>query len=160
MHLGRLFATAMSLVLLSGTLVFPDGKGFIKPAEKDKCPVCGMFVARYPDWVAEVAFTDGAYFVFDGPKDLYTYLMNMKKYAPGRKSKNIRALYVMDYYELAPINGYTAWYVMGSDVYGPMGAELIPFQKESDAREFLKDHKGSRILTFKEINGGVLKTLK
>jgi len=30
---------------------------------------------------------------------------------------------------------------MRSDVYGPMGRELIPFEKMKDAEEFMTDHK-------------------
>jgi nitrous oxide reductase accessory protein NosL len=35
----------------------------------------------------------------------------------------------------------SAYYVLGSDIYGPMGRELIPFEKEADAKEFIKDHQ-------------------
>ena len=156
--------TCMATVLLA-FLVFEaaavDGvKGFVKPAEKDKCPVCGMFVAKYPDWIAEVRFRDGGYAVFDGPKDLFKYLADLKRYAPGRRQEDIKALSVMDYYAVRPIDGSTAFYVTGSDVYGPMGAEFIPFEKERDAREFLKDHGGKHILRFKDITPAVLKGLE
>ena len=40
---------------------------------------------------------------------------------------------------------------MGSDVFGPMGRELIPFVKESEARDFLQDHKGKKILRFSDV---------
>ena len=36
-------------------------KKALKPSPKDRCPVCGMFVAKYPDWVAEIIFKDGSY---------------------------------------------------------------------------------------------------
>jgi nitrous oxide reductase accessory protein NosL len=36
--------------------------------------------------------------------------------------------------------------VVGSDVYGPMGHELVPLADEAEAREFLADHKGRRTL--------------
>ncbi len=34
--------------------------GPITPKPTDKCPVCGMFVSKYPDWVAQVVYRDGA----------------------------------------------------------------------------------------------------
>ena len=38
------------------------GRKPIKPSEKDKCPVCGMFAAKYPDFLAEIVFNpDFAY---------------------------------------------------------------------------------------------------
>jgi len=103
-----------------------------------------MFVAKYPDWIAEVRFRDGGYAVFDGPKDLIKYLNDLKRYAPGHHQEDIEAIFVMDYYEVRPIDGSTAFYVEGSDVKGPMGAEFIPFENESDARKFLKDTRATK----------------
>lgn len=132
---------------------------FRKPAPKDKCPVCGMFVAKYPDWVAELTFKDGSYVVFDGPKDMFKYYLEPEKYGRARKKSDIAAVFVTDYYDLRVTNGYNAYYVMGSDVYGPMGRELVPFEKHTGAAEFLKDHKGEKILTFEKVTSEVLKGL-
>jgi copper chaperone NosL len=131
----------------------------VKPTTRDKCPVCGMFVAKYPDFLAQVIYRDQAYAVFDGAKDLFRYLMNLKLYAPTRLPADIAILYVTDYYALLPIEGKGAWYVIGSDVYGPMGRELIPFAKEPEAKEFFTDHKGKRLLRFAEVTAAVLKEL-
>jgi nitrous oxide reductase accessory protein NosL len=132
---------------------------FVPPAPKDKCPVCGMFVAKYPDWVAMVEFKDNSRWYFDGPKDLFKYLADLKQYAPGKGRNDIGAVLVNDYYAVKPINAFEAYYVVGSDVLGPMGRELIPFAQEQDAREFMQDHRGGKILRFKEITPAVLKTL-
>jgi copper chaperone NosL len=138
-----------------------DGEtGFVKPSGKDKCPVCGMFVSGYSDWVAEVVYRDGTYRVFDGAKDLFKYLADLKTYEPQRKLEAPSFVYVTDYYNVRPIDGRKAFFVLGSDVFGPMGAELIPFEKETDAAEFMKDHKGRRILGFSEVVPAVLKTLE
>jgi len=130
-----------------------------KPSPKDKCPVCGMFVAKYPDWVARVAYQDGAVAWFDGVKDLMKYYFRLDRYSPGRKVSDMATIRVTDYYSLSPIDGRTAWYVAGSDVYGPMGKELIPFANKAEAEEFLRDHRGVRILTFPEITPELLKSL-
>jgi len=61
---------------------------------------------------------------------------------------------------LGLIDGYKAYYVSGSDIFGPMGKELVPFDKKNDAAEFMKDHKGRSILTFREINASVIKSLE
>ena len=62
-------------------------EGPLKPSPKDKCPVCGMFVAKYPDWVGEIIFKDGSAAFFDGAKDLFKYYFNLKKVR--RKSNSI-----------------------------------------------------------------------
>ena len=135
------------------------GKGPVAPTPKDKCPVCGMFVKKFPDWIGQVIFKDGTYAFFDGAKDLFKYCLDLKKYNPSRTQAEIDAVYVTDYYRLEPVDAHTAHYVVGSEVYGPMGRELIPFSKTDDAREFMKDHKGKAILRFRDVTPEVLKGL-
>jgi copper chaperone NosL len=130
-----------------------------KPTSKDKCPVCGMFVEKYPDFITEIAFRDGSVAFFDGAKDMFKYYLNMNKYNPRQKETDIEYVYVTDYYSLTLVDGLKAYYVQGSDVFGPMGRELIPFEKEREAREFLKDHKGKALLRFREITGPIIKGL-
>jgi nitrous oxide reductase accessory protein NosL len=134
----------------------------IRPAPNDRCQVCGMFVAKYPNWTAEMVFHDGTYVMFDGAKDLFTYLFDIRKFSPTKKTSDIdtASIYVADYYSVALIDGRTAYYVLESDVRGPMGSELVPFATLSDAREFKKDHKGKSVLTFKDITPAILSSMK
>lgn len=125
-----------------------------------KCPVCGMFVAKYPDWGVTLTFRDATSVFFDGPKDMFTYYLNLKKYNPTRKVTDVVSISVKDYYDLKALDGKKAFYVIGSDVYGPMGKEAIPFRKESDAREFLQDHKGNKIVSFGNVTMELLKSLE
>jgi copper chaperone NosL len=147
------------MFLFCGGLLFAAEKGPVTVSPKDKCPVCGMFVKKYPDWTMQMLFKDGSYAVFDGAKDLFKYYFDMKKFGQQRKVSDIDAILVFDYYRVAYVDGYRAYYVIGSDVYGPMGKELIPFEKKEDALEFMKDHKGQRTLTFKEITPEIVKSL-
>jgi copper chaperone NosL len=132
----------------------------IKPSQKDKCPVCGMFVVKYPNFLAQVLFQDGSYAFFDGAKDMFTYYLNLSKYNPSKKPSDIVAIYVTEYYSLTPLDGFKSYYVGGSNVFGPMGKELIPFDKESDAKEFMADHVGKSLLRFKEVSPEILKGLE
>ena len=130
------------------------------PSAKDKCPVCGMFVAPYPNWVGQIVFKDGGRSYFDGPKDLFTYYFAPEKYGSGRKRADIADIHVTDYYSVSAIDGRKAFYVIGSDVRGPMGKELVPFAKKTDADGFLKDHHGKKVLSFDEITPATLKSLE
>ena len=76
-----------------------EGSGHALP--KDKCPVCGMFVKKYPDWVSQIVFKDGSYAVFDGAKDLFKYYHGLKKYNPSHAPSDIDSIYVTDYYRAA-----------------------------------------------------------
>lgn len=154
-----LFSALVMLIFFSAAAVVA-GPRPLKPAARDKCPVCGMFVAKYPDFVAQIQFRDGSAVFFDGAKDMLKYYRNLARYAPGKKVAEISALYVTDYYSLGYLDGFKASYVSGSDVFGPMGKELIPFGKKSDAEEFLRDHKGRAILSFREITDAVMKSLE
>lgn len=159
-RVGIVLALFLILVFsfVSGSLYAADTKP-LTPSAKDKCPICGMFVAKYPDWLAQIIFKDGTVFFFDGAKDMFKFYFNLKRYSPSKKTDDIHALYVTDYYGLLPVDGFSAFYVIGSDVYGPMGRELIPFVKNQEAVEFKKDHRAKEILEFRQVTPAVIKGL-
>jgi nitrous oxide reductase accessory protein NosL len=131
----------------------------VTAAKTDKCPVCGMFVAKYPDFLAQIIFKDGSYALFDGAKDMFKYFFNIKKYQAAKDLSDIAFIYVTDYYSMSPIDGRKAWYVIGSDVFGPMGRELMPFAQETDATEFMKDHSGKKRIRFDEVTPDLIQGL-
>jgi copper chaperone NosL len=156
----RLFLIPLAaFILLNTPLLWAQEGKAVKPGPRDKCPVCGMFVAKYPDFIAALTFKDGTHAFFDGVKDMMKYYSNLQKYNPSKKREDIAHIHVTDYYSLNLVDGSNAFYVSGSDIYGPMGKELIPFEKEADAKEFLKDHKGKSLLRFQDINKDVMKGL-
>jgi len=109
---------------------------------KEKCPVCGMFLYKYPKWVSRLYYGKKAY-SFDGIKD-------MMKYYFAHKQKPTEIL-VQDYYTTKTLDATKAYFVIGSDVYGPMGNELIAFATQESAQKFLLDHKGKKIIRFHDI---------
>lgn len=148
----------LSLFLLISTAHALETKP-VRPQPDDKCPVCGMFVAKYPDWVGEIIYQDGTVLFFDGAKDLFKFYFEPHKFKSNKQSQDIKAIYVKEYYDLSFIEATKAFYVIGSDVYGPMGLELVPFKSEKDAKEFLRDHQGKKIITFNDIDLSLLKSL-
>lgn len=127
--------------------------------EKEKCPVCGMFVYKYPAWTAEITFKNGTHHVFDGVKDMMKFYFEPQKYDDKVKKDDFEKIRVIDYYTLKAIDGKNAFYVAGSSVYGPMGRELIPFKNLSDAKNFIRDYGGNKILTFGEITREIVHEL-
>ena len=115
-----------------------------------------MFVAKYPEWVAVVVYRDGHAHFFDGAKDMFKYLANLARYAPDHRPEDIAAIAVTDYYAVEPIDAKAAFYVVGSDVLGPMGHELVPLANRSEAEEFLRDHAGSRIVAFGDVTSALI----
>jgi nitrous oxide reductase accessory protein NosL len=128
----------------------------IKVDGSEKCPVCGMFVYKYPKWAAQIFYKHGEHshhYSFDGVKDMMKFYFDPLKWGDYKNSKkeNISKILVTDYYSQKAIDATKAFYVIGSDVYGPMGDELIPFEKLDEAKVFKADHVGVKILKFDEI---------
>lgn len=127
-----------------------------KPGPMDLCQICGMLVSKYPTWVSTLVWKTGDARHFDGAKDLFKYLQALPKYAPGRKHEDIKVVVVTDFYNLEKIEARKALYVMGSDVMGPMGHELVPLATRGDAEDFLKEHNGKRILAYDEVTPAII----
>lgn len=147
------------LMLIACSMDLIGGPKPVALKPKGSCAVCGMYVANFPDWACRIAFKDGTEAWFDGPKDLFTFLLDLKQYAPKRRAEEVSAIQVKDYYALKAVDARSAFFVLGSDVLGPMGKELVPFASEAAARDFLRDHKGMRVLTFREIGPDLMKSL-
>ncbi|MCX5880556.1 MAG: nitrous oxide reductase accessory protein NosL [Deltaproteobacteria bacterium] len=155
----NVFRMTLIAVLLTCSLSLAEEPKPLKATKADKCPVCGMFVAKYPDFLSQVIFRDGSYALFDGAKDMFKYYFNLKKYNPSKELSDIAVIYVTDYYSMNPIDGRKAYYVVESNVFGPMGKELIPFEKEPEAKEFLADHAGKKLVRFDGVAPDLIKGL-
>ena len=144
--LTAVLALAIFIGGVSGTTVGAEPR---LPGPDDRCAVCGMFVQKYHNWVATVVFEDGSQVFFDGPKDLFRYLLDLEKYKA--QERTISGVFVTDYYRVRFIDATTAHFVLGSDVMGPMGGELIPLEKREEAETFAQDHGGREILGFDDV---------
>lgn len=119
-----------------------------QPGEKDRCAVCGMFVATFPQWTAAIELKDGRRFYFDGPKDLFICLFDLPAYLPGVNLELVAGVYVTEYYEASLRPATEVIFVTGSDVLGPMGQELVPVLGREAAETFRRDHKGQALMRF------------
>ncbi len=137
----------------AATAETPRAAGIAAPPPRARCPVCGMFLEPYPEWWAEAVFADGGRALFDGVKDLVRFLADRGRYAPERAGGAPRLVRVTDYYTLAALAAESAFYVVGSDVLGPMGREYVPFATREAAEEFARDHRGTGVLVFRELAG-------
>jgi nitrous oxide reductase accessory protein NosL len=151
---GRKSAMATALVLAAALTVAAGpaaDEPLPAPGKGDKCPVCGMFVAPYPEWTAAVVHRNGTAAFFDGAKDMFRYLLDMEKYGGGRRRSDVTAVYVTDYYTARLVDAREVPFVTGSRVLGPMGRELVPVNGEIELKEFIKDYGGS-ILKYDDID--------
>lgn len=139
-------------------------EGRIEVDDTEKCPVCGMFIYKYPRWAAQIYYkveNKEYHYSFDGVKDLMKFYFDPNAWGNYKNSKEeyISNILVTDYYSQKAIDGKKAFYVINSDIYGPMGHELIPFANMYEAKIFIKDHKGNSIINFKDISLEMIKKL-
>ncbi len=151
-------------LLFAVSVLFQPGFGIASSTEhaideKSRCPVCGMFVIKYKLWWSQLTLSDGTVHTFDGVKDMMAFYFSPTTYGAPDDVK-IAKVSVKDYYTQRWLDGKKALYVVGSDVLGPMGHELIPLSGKDAADNFLKDHKGKEILTFNEITAERITALK
>jgi len=121
----------------------------------ETCPVCGRFVAPHPEWIAQVVYDDGVALFFDGAKDLFKYLLS-----PQRQGRvPIAGIFVTSFTDRRVMSARSAFYVAGSDVFGPAGAELVPVWSRADAGEFMREHHGTGVVEFDQVDPALLSGL-
>ena len=96
---------------------------------------------------------------FDGVKDMMVFYFNPEKFN-GAPREEIKDILVKDYYSLELLSAKKAFFVVGSDIYGPMGHELIPFSSKDAAENFMKDHHGKEILIFDRITPEIIDSMR
>ena len=126
---------------------------------KERCAVCGMFLAKYQPWITQLHAAGQDPVMFDGVKDMMAYYFKPSGYG-GAGDMAEAKVWVKDYYTLKWIDGRKASFVTGSDVMGPMGEELIPFDSQSAAESFMKDHRGKSVLKFTDIQPDMIMQMK
>jgi len=147
-ELGRENAVIDQKRLKSGKIVTPaDGV--------DECPVCLMFPARYPKHHCQVRDADGTVFHFCSTQCLFAFLENPRRHA--RRVIDPSMIWVRDYAENRWISGWTAYYVLGSKQWGPMGSEAFAFDRIDAARRF-QSQSGGFILGYEDVTLHGIKT--
>ena len=131
-----------------------------RPVPADvRCPVCGMYPSRSPDWAAQVIFANGDAQFFDSPLSLFMYLGDVARYSPGRSAGEIVAHYVTDVPSRSWVDARSAFYVTGSTAKGPMRAGNLPaFASQEKAREFAAQ-RGGKVLAYADVDAGLVAQL-
>lgn len=125
--------------------------GFPKPGKDDRCPVCGMFVYKYPKWAVGFVFQSGARYFHCCPKCMLHNLCHVPKYQPGETRENVRQVWVTEYYTTKQMDAHDVLFVVGTNLIGPMGLDLIPVQGKMAAENLKRDYNGELILTLDQI---------
>jgi copper chaperone NosL len=118
-------------------------------AEKSsRCSFCGMKIDPTSAWLAELVMADGTKTTFDTPRCAITAWRTR-----GVPAKSVR---VQEFYERAWRDGTEVDFVLGSDVEGPMGADLVPVSPAKSGK-FMVDHAAARAVKLDAITPELLK---
>jgi len=151
-------ATCLALVPMvsaAATITLSDGAKLDLSA---KCPVCNMEVGSSTLGPAAVVLKDGKVVGFDTTGDTFRYLLDPKKY--GFDPAALQQVYVTQYETKNFIDAKQALYVVGSDVKGSMGLEVVPFATRGDAEKFMSAHHGKKVVSYGEVGLSDLKPKK
>ncbi len=130
----------------------------VVPADA-RCPVCGMYPARYPHWAAQVIFSDGAAHYFDSPVNLFGFLHKVSRYDRRYTLDDVAVSYVRDLESGQWVEAGQAFFVHGSEVTGPMrNADLPAFASRNAADVFVRRHRGT-VLTAPDMTPLLLASL-
>ena len=132
-----------------------------RPAPADaRCPVCGMYPARAPQWACQVLYGDYSAQFFDSPVDLLLFLADVERYGISpAAAEDIRSRWVTDMASGAWVALEQAWFVRGSDALGPMRRGDLPaFGDQAGAAEFARRH-GGQALAFSAVTPAIIKSL-
>ncbi len=133
----------------------PLGSPRAVPADA-RCPVCGMYPARAPEWAAQVIFSNGDAQFFDSPASLFTYLRDVSRYTHGHRADQIIASYVSDADSGRWLPALSAVYVQGSSARGPMRTGNLPAFANAAAAHRFAGLRGGVLLRADEITADVL----
>jgi nitrous oxide reductase accessory protein NosL len=160
--IARLLASAAAFGLgWTGVGLFAKSAGaspakFPEPDKKDRCPVCGMFVYKYPKWAAGFVFRGGKTYFHCCPKCMLHNLNNIAKYQPGKTRDQLELIWVTEYYTTRKMVAQDLVFVVGTRLVGPMGLDLIPVKGAAAANTLKQDYNGELILTVDQITPEII----
>lgn len=124
-----------------------------------RCPVCGMYPARYPRWAAQIVFQDGATHFFDSAVDLFGFMNGVGRHSSPYTMKEAVTQFVTDFESGEWVAAEAAFYVNGSSIRGPMrDADLPAFGDRASAETFAREH-GGKVLAYAEVTPDVIRPL-
>lgn len=129
------------------------------PAEA-RCPVCGMYPARYPRWAAQLIFKDGKALFFDSPLELFRFLLDMGHYHDAHGPDDVARAYVSDAGDGRWISIVEAHFVEGSELLGPMHSADLPAFAELEAAEAFVAERGGRLVRVEQVTLDLLHALE
>ncbi len=149
MNLPRWIRATLFALALSSALASCAEEGSAQ-AHPTRCDTCGMRIDRESGWRAGGVSNTGQEVAFDTPKCMFRY---------HRQHGGVGQPWVIEYYSQERRPASHLFYVLGTDLEGPMGRDLVPVEGHDAAQRLMRDHHGTRVLAFDEVSLEVIDSL-
>ncbi len=125
-------------------------KGKIEdPGPEARCPVCGMYPARYPQHRSQLSTADGKRYHFCSSQCLIAFQANPKQYV--KDAAKTKSIWVTVFPDGGYEYGMGLYYLVGSSILGPMGKEALPYRSKVAADKAASEN-GGKVVRFKALN--------
>ncbi len=115
--------------------------------QEERCRTCGMKIDRASPWRTELVGENGTVTQFDSPR------CALRAWRGGVVAA--KSLRVQEYYDRRFRDANDVRFVVGGDVTGPMGPDLVPVDPPR-VTKFIQDHGADRAYTLAEITPDVV----
>lgn len=127
------------------------GSDQLQISEDDRCPVCGMKVARHAKFASAIQLKDNTTFYFCGTGCMIRSWMHPEVFLATPKDTLLKPV-AREYFTGKPIDARMALWVAGSDIVGPMGPALVPLKDEKSVAVFMRRHGGKATFRLNEMD--------
>lgn len=127
-----------------------DEKGTMQISDRDRCPVCAMWVVKYRKFAAAIQLKDGKTFYLCSTGCMLRSWMQPEIFL-GVAKEELKRSVVQDYFTGNQVSGRSVYWITGSDVIGPMGPALVPLQDRQHVEVFKKRHGAKEIFRLSEM---------
>ncbi len=121
--------------------------------------MCAMRIVDNPAWAGAIELIDGKTYYTCSVRCTLATSMNSDKFLGAPKSEIKRVRVPRYLAKSKTLDAEKAWYVVDSDVRGPMGHTLLPAASHEEANTLVERHKG-RVIQRADVTMALLKQLK
>jgi copper chaperone NosL len=136
----------------------PDEQGRMRVSAADRCPVCAMQPAKYPEFSCAIVLMDGCTYYFCSSGCMLHAWLEPERFLHAPPAR-LKQCIVRNYFSGEPLDGAMAWWIAGSDVIGPMGPAPLPVATEDELAAFKRRHGGNHVFRLPQLDLRTWRTL-
>ncbi len=125
----------------------------VDPGPEVRCPVCGMYPARYPEYRCQLTTGGGKQHHFCSSQCLVHFQTDPKKYI--KDVTPVKSIWVTVFPEGGSEYAMGLHYLVGSSIMGPMGKEALPYRNRAAAVQSAQKN-GGKVVRFKDLTPALL----